>query len=539
MVKKLPLAITLVLTFISVMPLLKSGLPPTHDGEYHVIRFYEFYKTLTDGHLYPRWAPDLNYGFGVPLFNFVYPLPNYVASLLHFFGFSFIDSFKFNMVLASFVGAVFTYLWSKGFYGKLGGLISSVLYTYSPYHFLDIYIRGSVGEVWALGLFPAFLWSITKYIKEQEKRFAIISSVVLALVIFSHNILALMFFPFALLYIIFLTYQSKERRHLIFNAAYIILLGLGLSSIFWLPALLERQFVRGLEVFDYSFHFPEIYELIIPSWGSGFSGGSLRDTLSFQIGIANLLALVLSLVAVILGRKNKERSWLSLFFLGWFFLTLFLMLSISKPLWQNVPFINYFQFPWRFLSLEILIISFLAGNIVYLRKGKVITWFIVSLSFLLGIGYTGVAYYHQRDDGYYTKRSNFIDGTNSPGNAFNTIWFKDINKREESKLTLSEGIIKSQNLRPTNYSFVIMTGIDQKATINTAYFPGWKAYVDEKVVDTETTDKGLFSFDLKKRESKVDIKFEDTNIRKLSTLVFTFSLLIAFFKLPFFATIKR
>lgn len=52
----------ILLTFPAVFPLLHSGLPPTHDGKYHVIRFYEFYKNLASGVLYPRWAPDLNNG---------------------------------------------------------------------------------------------------------------------------------------------------------------------------------------------------------------------------------------------------------------------------------------------------------------------------------------------------------------------------------------------------------------------------------------------------------------------------------------------
>src|SRR5579859_5337982 len=84
----------------SVFSLFHSGLPPTHDGEYHVVRFYEFYRVLRSGVIYPRWAPDLNFGYGVPLFNYVYPLPNYISSLLHIFSISFIDSFKLNMVIA-------------------------------------------------------------------------------------------------------------------------------------------------------------------------------------------------------------------------------------------------------------------------------------------------------------------------------------------------------------------------------------------------------------------------------------------------------
>ena len=79
----------LVVTFLAIQPLTHAGLHPTHDGEYHVIRFYEFDKAIRDGDWYPRLAPDLNNGYGVPLFNYVYPFPNYVASLLHFFGMSF------------------------------------------------------------------------------------------------------------------------------------------------------------------------------------------------------------------------------------------------------------------------------------------------------------------------------------------------------------------------------------------------------------------------------------------------------------------
>ena len=75
-----------IFSLIATLPLFHQGLLPTHDGEYHVVRFYEFHKMISDGVWYPRWAPDLLYGLGVPLFNYVYPLPNYVASFLHFFG---------------------------------------------------------------------------------------------------------------------------------------------------------------------------------------------------------------------------------------------------------------------------------------------------------------------------------------------------------------------------------------------------------------------------------------------------------------------
>ncbi|HYK09059.1 MAG TPA: hypothetical protein VEW42_06190, partial [Candidatus Eisenbacteria bacterium] len=99
--------LAIAMALLATWPLFHAGLMPTHDGEYHLIRFYEFDKILREGILYPRWAPDLLYGYGIPLFTYIYPLPNYVASFLHLFGASFLDSVKLNMAAATFSGAIF------------------------------------------------------------------------------------------------------------------------------------------------------------------------------------------------------------------------------------------------------------------------------------------------------------------------------------------------------------------------------------------------------------------------------------------------
>lgn len=538
-----PFIIVVFFGFIAGFPLLQKGLPPTHDGEYHIVRFYEFYQILQDGNWYPRWAPDLNNGFGVPLFNYVYPLPNYIASFLHFLGTSFIDSFKLNMFFACILGAVFFYLWSKEFWGRLGGIVSSIFYTFSPYHFLDIYIRGSVGEVWALAFFPAFLWSVTKFIKYKKRTFFLLSSLFLSLIIFSHNILALMFLPFALTYIAFLLYQKQEKKlvatcYMLFA----VLLGFGLSAIFWLPALLEKHYVTGLQVFDYLDHFPEFYQLIIPSWGSGFSAGALQDQLSFQIGIANLVAVFISILILLVYRKNNEKGLIISFFVVWFFLVFFLMLKASKPIWEHISFMNYFQFPWRLLSLEILIASFLAGSIVYFWKSKLLAICLIFFSFSLGLGYAKPAYYHYRDDNYYFTRSNFIDGTNSPGNAFNTVFLKTMPKKEKEKAVFLKGSgrIGQKIIKSTLYVFNIKAESDSELLINTAYFPGWKAYTGESEVKINNRN-GIISFFIPKGEQVVSVLFKNTFVRNAATLISiaSFFVLIFLFKSRLFGTIKK
>ncbi len=533
----MPLVVVCLFGFIAGFSLLHPGLPPTHDGEYHVIRFYEFDKVLREGDLYPRWAPDLNNGFGVPLFNYVYPLPNYVAYLLHLFGTSFIDAFKLEMFLATILGGVLFYLWSKEYWGELGGIVSSIFYTFSPYHFVDIYIRGSVGEVWALALFPGFLWSFTKFEKNKEKIFLLLSSVFFGLIIYSHNILALMFFIFSVSYIIFLIFKNKSDKSLIKSSLLILFLGLCFSAAFWLPALIEKKYAIGLAIFDATALFPDLYELIIPSWGSGFSGASLQGQLSAQIGIANLFVIALSTLFLFIKGKKNQNNGLVIFFLSLFFIVFFLMLKISLPLWRSVPFMNYFQFPWRFLSLEILFVSFLAGFVVSHLRSKIFTLFIIAIAFFLGLGYAKPAFYHYRNDNYYITRSNFIDGTNSPGDVFNTVFLGGIPKKAKEKIVFlkGKGSIEKTSIRSTSYIFNVSAKINSEVAVNTSYFPGWTINIDNKKREINNSN-GLISFLVPAGHHLIKLKFGDTAIRTISNLISLFtisSILILFIKILF------
>src|SRR3989344_2490148 len=435
------ISVVLFITLISIISLFSFGLPPTHDGEYHVVRFSQFYKVLESGILYPRWAPDFNNGFGIPLFNYVYPLPNYVAALFHFLGFSFIDSFKLNMIFASFIGAIFFYLWARLYWKDLGAVVSSILYTFSPYHFVDIYVRGSVGEVWSLALFPGLLWSFTQFSNNKKPVFLLASSVILCFLILSHNILALLFF--------------------IFFISYCLLLS-------------------------------------IP-------------------------------------QKNKKNRGLLFFFIVWFFATIFLMTPYSSWFWDNIPLFNYFQFPWRFLSLTILIASFLGGSIVSIfSKGwmkNLFTFIFILFPILLGLGYAKAPFYHKRVDTYYLTRSNFIDGTNSPGNSFNTKWLVAIPQKRKDKFEFlrGSGSIKIDNINPQSYKLMINAKENSQIIINTAYFPGWVSFIDDKKKEVDNYN-GRILIRIPSGMHKVELIFFDTSVRIESYIYFFISVvLLAFF----------
>src|SRR3989339_786043 len=92
----------LILFFISLLPLIglvPNSLPITHDGADHVARIANFFQGLSEGVIIPRWASNLNWGYGHPILMFLYPLSSYIGSFFHTLGFSFVSSVNLVFVV--------------------------------------------------------------------------------------------------------------------------------------------------------------------------------------------------------------------------------------------------------------------------------------------------------------------------------------------------------------------------------------------------------------------------------------------------------
>src|SRR5579862_7525777 len=102
MKNKILILLLIILSFIPLLDWFHPGFPITHDGQDHIARIANFYQSLTDGIIVPRWAENLNWGYGHPILMFLYPLPSYMASFFHFIGLSFVDSVK-AVFIVSFI----------------------------------------------------------------------------------------------------------------------------------------------------------------------------------------------------------------------------------------------------------------------------------------------------------------------------------------------------------------------------------------------------------------------------------------------------
>src|SRR5690348_3215584 len=175
-------------------PLLRQGFFVSDDGGWMIIRLSAFFQSFREGQFPVRFLGRLNHGYGYPVANFLYPGFLYIGSLIHLFGFSFVNTVKIIFVGSLLVGSFFTFRWLRTYFSPLASCIGTLGFIFAPYLFLDLYTRGSVGEVLALGWAPMGLYSIS-----GKKPWLFALSV--SLLIISHNTLAFLFLSFYVLYI--------------------------------------------------------------------------------------------------------------------------------------------------------------------------------------------------------------------------------------------------------------------------------------------------------------------------------------------------
>ena len=143
----------LLIFFLSLLPTLlifqTSLLPHTHDGPVHLARMAAWHKAFLDGQFPPRWAADLNFGYGGAVLIFIYPWPYFLASLFLSSGLSLVLSFKLVLALSFLFSGVFMFLFARAFFdSEKKAFLIALLYQFASFRLVEIMIRGAFGEVW-------------------------------------------------------------------------------------------------------------------------------------------------------------------------------------------------------------------------------------------------------------------------------------------------------------------------------------------------------------------------------------------------------
>lgn len=556
-------------------PLVGASYLNSHDGLHHLYRLVDLDWCIRGGALYPRWLPNLGFGYGYAVLNYYAPLSYYIGQTFHMLGPGYIDSIKLTYALG-FVGSGLTmYLFAKQLMGRVPALLAALVYVYLPYHLADGYVRGALAEFLSFVFFPLILWCFYKLATTEHPRWIAWSALSLAGLILTHNLMALIFAPLLVAYVAFL-WLGRRNVKLLGYAASAVLLAFALAAFYWLPGLVESKWVRlgqvGPRATDYipklittsDFFSPFLIYRYFPE-----QGVSLEHPISWlQFGLICLsLAVPLRLRHASWGPVRKHL----LFFQGATFVSLFMLFVYSRFLWDHVPLLPYLQYPFRFLTLTSFTSAFVIGSVPLLFaagaaqkpgtdwSAEAHSWLPLLSSGIIVVTLMVTAlpglpiepmYLPEHEEPLTEGAVNFA--TMAEYDYLTGLWarlwpdpwlleylpswveeepgeiFLPLEKPGLTSQALSPEDVPSITLgaqTPLSRQLAVKTREPMKLSFHSFYFPNWRIYLDGRNEAAHPSGKlGLLTVELPTGEHQVLARFEDTPVEKAGTVILFVSL---------------
>lgn len=377
-----------------VEPMIRPGLPPTEDGVIHAYRVLEMDRLWRVGVFYSRWAPDLAFGLGTPLFHFLGPLFPWLGALGRWIGLPLELSIKIPLAGLLLLGSAGVYglarLWGLS---EPASLIAGLAFASAPFRVRELYGQGDYPQYLATSLLPWALFALHRVLRGGRGGWRFAAAWTIAWLPLSHNISALLSVPILLGYSLLVIGVEGMSWRRILRILHVLAIGAGLAAFFVLPALADRSLVhldRLLQgEYDFRKHFVDL--------GTLLSMPPLRDD---RLGNRRLI-LTLGLHQVLLSLpawwglvRSDQRRGLTLGCAGGLAGMIAMMLPVSRPVWEAIPLLAYAEFPWRWLGIAALPLALLVGLAVDAmpprwRGGAALLFSMLLIAGSLGLLYNG------------------------------------------------------------------------------------------------------------------------------------------------------
>ena len=303
-----------------------------------------------------------------------------------------------------------------------------------------------------------------------------------------------------------------------------IVLGIGISAFFWIPALVEKNNVllSQIPIADRNLYFVNLSQFILPRWGYGVPIDP--NGFSYQLGLAHLATFfIVTLYLFISFIKNKISKDYSfkiaalLTFIASFFA--FLLFKPSEFLWGNIPLLSEINYPWIVLGILGFLISLLAGFLSKQALGRFMMIFLAIIAVFTVLPYAKPQQYINKGDGYYLTN----DATTTSSNELMPLWVKEKpTKRfvEKVEIVKGAGTVNNISYNSKKITFNVLARENTKVRVNTIYYPGWKAYIDTKEAQISyENEHGVMDIPIPSGKHLVRANFTETPLRLISNTI--------------------
>ena len=318
-----------------------------------------FKDSFFGGNPYPRWAPDLFFGYGYPVFIFYPPGYFYLATavsiplgaLAKWIPF-FADHMAAEWIVCVSIllaGGMGAYLLCETLSGGRVGLYSAMLFLMSPYLLANLQARSDLAELLALSLCPYPFYFFHRMIVEVERgsgkagRLATLMGISLGVIFISHPAVALFLCVTITIYGFSVSALSSPGGDNKLTAAILlacaIALGLTISAPYWLHVFLLKPMVNLQKA--------TVGYVNVDNWVASPHHFIMRDDGYFNYYELGLPHLVLCVIGAATNYRDPRFAVAFLLYAA----AVLSLTELGAGWWSYFNLVKYVQFPWRVQSI--------------------------------------------------------------------------------------------------------------------------------------------------------------------------------------------
>lgn len=515
--------ILVILLTPSYMTLLKPGMFMMHD--LHIFRLWEFEKCIADLIIPCRWSYDAAYGYGQPLFIFYGQAAYLFSEIFRVMGFSIIDSVKMMFASSFLLSGLAMFVLGKQIWkSNLGGLVTSIVYTYAPYRSIDVYTRGALPESLAFIYYPLIVYFFSIYILNRQIRSLLWFVLFYSLLIATHNLSAFIFSIFFLVWIVyFLTVNKAWGVALPLLAGFLMIAGL--SAWYILPVLFEANLTYINQLANgYSEYFLTWEKILFAmSW-------DYYSLKTIPIGVIQWTIPLGCLVYLLVTRRlSKSLNFMAMLIAG--FVSMLLTTAQTDFIWHNFVYLMYVQFPWRFFGLAVFLLALSVGVITGLTKNSKVVYglsiAIIIATLLINFRYFKEYQWYVESDQQHLAynydhyiANNVIDFWPRFATKFPT-------KDSDTSATFLQGSGQIETINKISYKVNLLNSSQAEVQFPIVYFPGWRAFSESReLLIYPKSDLGLITSKITPQDKEIHLVFTNTFIRNLGQILASVSIVV-------------
>ena len=487
-------------TFAS-MPLLWDGLQDGHDLLFHLNRIEGIASALRCGQFPARIHASTLAGFGYAAPEFYPELFLYGPALLRNLGVSLLDSLRVFEMTVNLLAAFSCYACARRLTGnRKAAMGAAVLYTLSIYRLVNLYVRATLGESFAMVFFPVLVLAMSEVLSGDEKRWPLLALAMTGIAM-NHLLSTLFAAAFCLLAAFSCAPRLLRRPRRIAAILAAALLTALCCAGFFVPMLSYlREDISTSVVLDSSRHVLKPGSFFVIFSGNNGTIAPEREDFAYTIGVvpgvALLTGVALLVVRLYMQGRRKERTPEEAREAGLInrlllFGALALLGATEFLPWGRLvnlphPFSTLFrqmQFPWRLVGIAVpmLVIVSVRGYLFDRKREN------AGLALMLVLAVTTAGYTMQCfvQDPVVLERESFVD--TRIGQFEYTYVGTEKEALNPGEITaqgekgLEPAVVSAYEKQGTNMTFEILLPNGAKyVELPLLYYPGYRASIEGK-----------------------------------------------------------